>query len=87
MKVKSAAVIKKKELLDFDETLYVARRLRGGLNILKNMDEKMICEFGYCELLQLTWLFLDQLEKYIKDLDLIIEDLISAGARDYETKA
>jgi len=56
------------------------------LNILKSIDPD-ISEFGYCELLQLAWMFQDQLEKYIKDVDGIIEDLISAGAKDYETPA
>ena len=71
---------------NLDNNLFELRKLRAGLNVLESFDEN-IAEFGYLELYKLTRLFSSQLERYIEDLDRIIDALIDAGAKDFETPA
>jgi hypothetical protein len=66
-----------------DETLYEARRVRGILRVLADIDEIRIASYGYHELLQMAYLTHDELEKAINCLDKdVIAGLLDAGATD-----
>ncbi|PIP07066.1 MAG: hypothetical protein COX51_07415 [Syntrophobacteraceae bacterium CG23_combo_of_CG06-09_8_20_14_all_50_8] len=66
-----------------DETLYEARRVRGILRVLADVDENCIASYGYHELLAMAYLTQDALDKALDCLDKdVIGGLLSAGATD-----
>ena len=66
-----------------DETLFEARRVRGILRVLADVDENCIASYGYHELLGMAYLTQDALEKALDCLDKdVIGGLLSAGATD-----
>lgn len=68
---------------DLDTTLYEARRVRGILRVLADIDGQCIAAYGYHELLEMAYLTQDALEKAIDCLDKeVIGGLLSAGATD-----
>lgn len=75
--------IEEKEKGELDVTLYEARRVRGMLRVLADVDEQCIAAYGYHELLEMAYLTQDALEKAIDCMDKeVIGGLLSAGATD-----
>ncbi len=77
---KKAKAVRLEEL---DETLYLMRHLRGGLQVLYDACHDTP-DYGYHELLQLSYLCEDRLEGFIVDADKIVKALEEAGAKDYD---
>ena len=77
---------KQKEMAEaeaLDETLFEARRVRGMLRVLADIDEGRIASYGYHELLGMAYLTQDALDKALDCLDKdVIGGLLAAGATD-----
>lgn len=75
--------IEETEQDSLDEALFEARRVRGTLRVLADVDEICIASYGYHELLQMAYLTQDALEKALDCMDKdVIGGLLSAGATD-----
>ena len=68
---------------NLDQTLFEARRVRGRLRVLADIDELCIASYGHHELLQMAYLTQDALETAINCMDKeVISGLLSVGATD-----
>ncbi len=64
------------------ETLYDAKRAQASIRILSDIDTNTIASYGYCELLQLAYLYSEKLESLYIDMSGIVHGLEAVGVDD-----